>query len=58
MRKNRRGSKADKDPDLNGLLMELRSDIAVIKQELKMHRWILGMIFSMITAILVKALFF
>jgi len=43
---------------LNGLLMELRSDIAVIKQELKMHRWILGMIFSMITAILVKALFF
>jgi len=44
------------DPELNGMIYEIKVDIAAIKQELKMHRWILGFLLSLIAAIFIKVL--
>jgi len=49
--------KKTNDPELNGMIYEIKVDIVAIKQELKMHRWILGFLLSLIAAIFIKVLF-
>jgi len=44
------------DPNINGMIYEIKVDIVAIKQELKMHRWILGFLLSLIAAIFIKVL--
>jgi len=49
-------SKIKQDPDLMNYITQLYQMVGEIKSELKMHRWVLGLILTIVLAILTKLL--